>query len=220
MGRKKNLGRICEICGSSDSVALNEKTKKLLCGRHRQQVSRYGKILETTKFEDNAIVIYEDYAEIILRNMYFEESARAIISIDKINKIKGHSWHLRKGDGYVECRINNKSVLLHRYLMGVVDKERDIMVDHINRNKLDNRNENLRIVTNSQNQTNKKIMNNNTSGTTGVTWDKARGKWKVSLNINKKCYNLGRFDTLEEAIDVRLKAEKLYHKEYAPIERR
>jgi hypothetical protein len=63
------------------------------------------------------------------------------------------------------------------------------------------------------------MHSNNTSGVTGVTWDKARSKWKVLLNIYNKAYNLGRYDSLEEAKNVRLEAEKIYHKEFTPIER-
>lgn len=51
---------------------------------------------------------------------------------------------------------------------------------------------------------------NNTSGCRGVTWDKSRCKWTVSISVNKKTINLGRFDYLEDAIEARKKAEDYY----------
>lgn len=48
---------------------------------------------------------------------------------------------------------------------------------------------------------------NNTSGYPGVSWDVSRDKWKAQIKVNGKNIHLGRFDTLEEAIDCRKKAE-------------
>ena len=54
----------------------------------------------------------------------------------------------------------------------------------------------------------------------GVSWDKSRNLWHVMITVDKKHINLGRYLTLEEAELVRLEAERKYHKEYTPIERR
>ena len=93
-------------------------------------------------------------------------------------------------------------------------------VDHINKDKLDNRLNNLRVVEISVNRINTDMMKNNTSGVIGVTWDKSRNKWKASLNINHKCYNLGRFNTLKEAKAAREEAERLYHNDFLEFKRR
>ena len=88
------------------------------------------------------------------------------------------------------------------------------MVDHINRNPLDNRKSNLRIVNNQQNSMNKGHQKRNTSGHKGVSWDKSRNKWYAYITVNYKLINLGRFNILEDAIKARKKAEIKYFGEY------
>lgn len=72
-------------------------------------------------------------------------------------------------------------------------------IDHINGDKLDNRMENLRIVTYKQNAQNSAIKSNNTSGYKGVSLTKEKNKWRAYININKKQVNLGRFIKKEDA---------------------
>lgn len=72
-----------------------------------------------------------------------------------------------------------------------------IVVDHINGNRLDNRLENLQLITNRENSCKDRI--NGTSKYPGVCWDKSRNKWMSRMKINNKNNYLGRFDTEEEA---------------------
>lgn len=55
---------------------------------------------------------------------------------------------------------------------------------------------------------NKKMLKNNTSGIRGVTWDKARKKWRAQIEFKGKAYNLGRYDRKEDAEKVRKIAEE------------
>lgn len=209
----------CQKCGSFKNVYFNKQTSSYLCGKHRNQISKHGKLLDRTKRDEADIIIHDNYVEIKIYNSKNEYVCSTMVSLDKYDLVKEYKYYIRK-DGYIEGSKSKNKIkerfLLHRLIMGFPYGQ----VDHINRNKLDNRNENLREVTNSQNQVNQGMMKNNTSGITGVTWDKSRNKWKVNLNINNKCYNLGRFDTLEKAKEIRFQAEKEYQKEYVPIERR
>jgi hypothetical protein len=68
----------------------------------------------------------------------------------------------------------------------------NLVVDHINSNKLDNRVENLQLITQRENSS--KDIKNKTSKYTGVSWCKHRGKWLSQIYLNKKTYNLGRFN--------------------------
>lgn len=217
---KRNTIRNCEVCNSDNSVCFNELTQKYLCGRHRNQVTRYGKVLSGTYVDKNEIIIFNNHAEIVLLNKKYEEVGRARISLNKIDKAKHYNWRSANSsdveNSYVIAKNHKQTILLHRYLMDAQENED---VDHIDRKKLNNINENLRLVCVSENQANKSIMKNNTSGVVGVTWDKSRNKWKASLNIYNHCYNLGRYDNFEDAVKVRLEAEKKYHKEFTPIER-
>lgn len=89
------------------------------------------------------------------------------------------------------------------------------VVDHINRNPLDNRKSNLRVVTmqgNARNRDykNKKIASDNKSGYTGVYWSKQHEKWWCEINYNKNREYLGMFDLKKDAISARRTAEDKY----------
>jgi hypothetical protein len=73
-----------------------------------------------------------------------------------------------------------------------------VFVDHLNRIRDDDRFDNLRLATNSQNQANA-WWSTNTSGFKGVTWQKSRGQWAASITIDNKQKFLGRFNTRVEA---------------------
>lgn len=98
-----------------------------------------------------------------------------------------------------------RTIRLHRWIM---NPESGYMVDHINHNTLDNRKENLRIVTNAENQQNRegKRRDNNSSKYRGVSWNKRECKWKAHMKLNGKYVHLGTFDNEEEAYQASLKA--------------
>jgi hypothetical protein len=75
-------------------------------------------------------------------------------------------------------------------------------VDHINRNKLDNRICNLRWVTQRQNNENQSMRSDNTSGHKNIVWDKPRNKWRLQITRNG-IKTMKRFNKLEEAIELR-----------------
>ena len=82
--------------------------------------------------------------------------------------------------------------------------------DHINGDKLDNRKNNLRIVTRSQNMMNKKRQKNNTSGFKGVSRSKEKKKWYARICYQGKEYFIGSFNNEKEAA----KAYNIKAKEY------
>lgn len=86
-----------------------------------------------------------------------------------------------------------------------------LRTDHINRNKLDNRKENLRAVDGSQNGINRGLNTNNTSGHKGVVWHKDSQNWGARIKLHYKTIYLGRYKELKDAIRARKKAELKYH---------
>lgn len=88
-------------------------------------------------------------------------------------------------------------------------------IDHINRDRGDNRIENLRDVTRSQNMRNSIRKRTNASPYQGVCFDKASGKWMASITTNYKQMHLGRYDTAEEAHNAYVKASKEIHGAYS-----
>ncbi|MBQ3023020.1 MAG: hypothetical protein IJD91_06880 [Clostridia bacterium] len=120
-------------------------------------------------------------------------------------------------NGYVIRKDNNGVMFLHRLVMNVTDP--NIEVDHIDHppkpeNKIDNRKNNLRLVTPAQNQMNRHVSKSNTSGITGIAWSKERQKWEAYITLDYKKKNLGRFSNKEDAISARKAAEVEYFGEH------
>lgn len=136
---------------------------------------------------------------------HFKDGRFFLFDKEDYEFVSNNYWHFSK-DGYVR---STKKGRLHRCLMK--DELRDkLQVDHINRIKTDNRRSNLRVVTNKQNSHNKSLLDSNKSGHTGVIWRKDNKKWRAFI-FRDKFICLGQYDDLDEAINARKKAEKIYH---------
>lgn len=127
--------------------------------------------------------------------------------------IQKYRWHV-DSNGYVIAKKENKSYKMHRVVLGLTVNDK-VEVDHINHNKLDNRKNNLRIVTRSQQCMNTRKRKNNSSGIKGVYKMTGYEKWCAQINASGKRIYLGSFNNKEDAINARLEAEKKLHKEYA-----
>ena len=116
-----------------------------------------------------------------------------------------------EGHGYIAIGVNRIIYKAHRiaflYMTGAFPKDH---VDHINGIKDDNRWLNLRDVTPADNQKNAKKRIDNTSGVTGVYWDKKRNKLKVQIRAGGEQLHLGSFDDFFEACCIRKSAEVRY----------
>lgn len=114
--------------------------------------------------------------------------------------------------GYWKINVDGKSYRAHRLVwLYVFGKFPEKLIDHINRNKSDNRLINLRMVGYSENNQNHKINKRNTSGVTGVHLHKKSQKWHAMINLDKKPKYIGSFPTIEEAKAAREKAEKEFY---------
>jgi hypothetical protein len=135
---------------------------------------------------------------------------------------KRHPWKGRAGtpvpfavdrDGYLQMFIEKKCVRAHR-ICWMLHHGRwpENQIDHINGNPADNRICNLREATNRQNCHNKhRPYKRSKSGVQGVHWDNERSKWRASIAVDYKSINLGRFDSMREAIEARDKAKASLH---------
>ena len=115
------------------------------------------------------------------------------------------------GRGYLVTRINNKNYKVHRVIFLMHKGYLPKTLDHVNGDRADNRIENLRAVTRSQNQHNRKLNKNNTSGYKGVSFDARLKLWKASICLEGKRIHLGSYKTLEEADSVVRKAREELH---------
>ena len=142
--------------------------------------------------------------------------------------LKSRGGRVKAGDiagvlhhsGYILIRTGGKVYLAHRlawlYKAGCWPAD---MVDHINRNKADNRWCNLREATRSQNAQNAGLQENNTSGVRGVHWSKREGKWCVRCMLGGKRYSFGLYDDLKTAAAVAADARKKLYGEFDSHER-
>jgi len=83
----------------------------------------------------------------------------------------------------------------------------DRVVDHINRDPLDNRIQNLRLVPHSLNAINTGLFKHNKTGVRGVSYNKRDNVYYAQIKVNQKAVHLGSFSTVEEAAKVRKEAE-------------
>ena len=181
---------ICANCGSEflrNSSQLKNR-KNVFCCVSCQHIGMR---------KPNIIIQYNDIAEIVINSKKYG-IIKTIIDIEDLDKIKSYTWCANyKSDCnsfYIvsEKLMNGKRVdiKLHRL---VTNCPTGLVVDHINHNTLDNTKKNLRICTNVENQQNRQLRPNNTSGERGVSYNKLRQKWECYININNKKKNLGLF---------------------------
>lgn len=115
---------------------------------------------------------------------------------------------LRKNDGYTKISYRGKHYLRHRLIFWMFNGYEPTEIDHINRNRSDDRIENLREVTRSQNCMNR-------TGVKGYYFNKERQKYKAIIKVNGVAKHLGYFDTEDEAYTAYQNASAIYHREYS-----
>lgn len=138
-----------------------------------------------------------------------QEQVREIFDYNEIN-----GWSIRKfkngkrkpcghkpdANGYGQVKIAGKMYKTHRIIwLWHHGSWPDGEIDHIDRNRMNNRIDNLRVVSASENQHNHSIQRNNTSGYLGVVWNKRANKFMARIRVNRKEINLGYFDSKEDA---------------------
>ena len=151
--------------------------------------------------------------ECIINNTKIKYEDGEILSYIKKGRSKNFKWFLLKGgidNGYKRLKINKKMYQYHRviYLLHnndweITDSSIDNCIDHIDRDKLNNNINNLRVVSIQQNQ-----WNNNCKG---YCWDKSKNKWQSQITIDGEVKYLGCFKKEEDARNTYLAAKKIYH---------
>ena len=131
-------------------------------------------------------------------------------------KLKNPDWYELKGGvhkstGYRRVSINNKNYLYHRVVYflhnenwKIHDNSRDNLIDHIDRDKLNNNIENLRVVTNQQNAWNQNRK--------GYTFNKRDGKYMARIKVDGKKKHLGCFENEDDARNAYLNAKAIHHR--------
>lgn len=121
-----------------------------------------------------------------------------LVDDDDYALASGYRWTLKRNAHcqYAWGWANGKKIFLHRFLLNPKPTE---LIDHVDGNGLNNSRSNLRVVTPSQNQSNRQKWVPGTSTHRGIHWDDGRKRWRARVQIDGKRYLLGSFKTELEA---------------------
>jgi hypothetical protein len=150
----------------------------------------------------------------------------AIVDDEDFEELNKYKWYLKKGKKgtFYAQRTKwypngqyKKAIMMHREIMKKELTNKKPFTDHINHDGLDNRKNNLRPCTNSQNMANCR-QHKDSNSPKGIYWDKERQKWAVQICCNYKKHAIGRFNNLEEAVlAYDIKAKELFENFATPL---
>ncbi len=132
-----------------------------------------------------------------MKEIYLSCGKTILVDDEDYEKVAKYKWGaFFNGYSYYASRvvrINGKrtSISMHRIILGLDYGDSLQYVDHINRNGLDNRKENLRVTSPHLSNYNQKKRKDNTSGYRGVSYCKRTGKWRTNIQINGKSKSCG-----------------------------
>lgn len=192
----------------------------LYCAKHEFHIRKHGKILNRTIYDPNEFIVEGDIAYMLIYDRNCKVKARIVIDASDVDLCKQYKWCLNKKQTVltnVTVNGKRKSIYLYRLLMGVADSPHTVQVDHISRDRLDNRKANLRICSPNQNSCNSKLRSTNTTGYRGVVFRKDTEKYQAQIWHKNKRISLGCYDTALEAAQIYNEAAEKYHKEYSSL---
>jgi hypothetical protein len=146
------------------------------------------------------------FTQDLLKELFYYVDGKLFNRIQRDSRaLVGSEAGTLNGAGYRQIIISGKKYQSHRliYIYHNGEIADGLHIDHIDRDKLNNNIENLRLVTPQENQWNR--------GAKGYYFHKPRNKFLAKIKLNGKDINLGYFDTAEEAKNAYLKAKKELH---------
>ena len=156
---------------------------------------------------------------------YTEEGKEFYFDLEDYDKLKDNYWNLNER-GYVErtkyvSTDDSHRITMHRLVMNILNQNENKKdsIDHINRNKVDNRKENLRITNQQQNISNGSLRRTNKSGVIGIFIAENKREsdtYRAFINYNYKTISLGSYKNFDDAVRARLLAEREYFGIYSP----
>lgn len=183
----------CAYCG-----------KEFRCSEYRIKISKNICCSNECRYKfnkkQNEIIIKDNYAEVITTK------GNILISKEDIEKVKQYCWYINN-DGYAQTSVQigrknkrgiHKIIQMHRFLMNV-ENQSFPLIDHINRNPLDNRRENLRLADFKTNVLNSRLRKDSKTGYKCVFLNKKTSKYYSQVRRDGKVKYLGSAATLEEA---------------------
>lgn len=211
--REKSM-KICKECKIKEQ-------EKVAMERNKQIQEDKNRLKAYNEENKEQFIIRKKFNDYFFKDNYIIINKNILIDEEDFEKIDNENRYIAiNSGGYAYITKYDEQIFIHRLLMGLpntYDDKSQLIVDHINGNKLDNRKCNLRVVKKEVNPINCKKYKNNTSGVKGVAWVKRLNKWQVNIQINKRSIYLGVYSDFEEAVEIRKKAEEKYFGVYNRI---
>jgi hypothetical protein len=143
----------------------------------------------------------------------------AIIDVADIGVVFGFNWCAveSRSTAYAVRNSQNgnkKHIRMHRVILGAAENG---LVDHVDGNGLNNRRDNLRLATRSENQRNRPAPKHNTTGIKGVSWCGTSAKWRACIAFDGRFKSLGYFPSKEEAALAYKKASEEFHGKFGRL---
>lgn len=187
--------------------------EKPLTGRQTKFCSKRCKGLKRTKVYPKRNNALEELKTLLSLNAEtgHKEFMEGLID-NNVQGLEAVAWHI-SDRGYIRTSTKHGFTPLHRIVLAIhgIDIPNGMQVDHINRNKLDNRLSNLRVVTPAQNNLNKPVASTKKASIYKGVHKTASGRWQAMIWHKGKNHGLGSYETPEEAAMVYdMKAKELY----------
>ena len=191
--------KILEIYNKTHSIKKASEQLGVSVQNISHRLKKMGKYHKEWSRPKNEVIENNNFLVLVTNRNEF-----IVIDKEDYNKIKDSKWCVSK-TGYAVANINKKVVKMHRQILGVIDPSQ--IIDHKNRNKLDNRKENLRICSQKENTRNRGATRGRELPL-GIR--KRNGKFEARIMVNRKEINLGGYACLSDAVLARKEGEKKY----------
>jgi len=155
----------------------------------------------------------------MVKRIHVHSNSEALIDDADFDKVSKYRWVLGNG-GYPQAWLNGRRIYMHRIIMGDAIRASASgasVVDHINRNPLDNRRKNLRIATRSQNVVNRSLPKANKYGYRGVDYNRNHQSFYAVIYANNKRYKKWPYATAEEAAHAYDELAREHHGDFAQL---
>jgi len=150
----------------------------------------------------------------LVRSLFDYHNGSLVWKVNKGTAVEGGKAH-SNGNGYLAIKLFGRPYLEHRLIWLWHGFDLTGEIDHIDGNSLNNKIENLRLASHSENMRNAKLRSDNKSGVKGISWCKSKRKWKAQLWFGDKQQYLGRYESLDAAKQIIEAARLKYHLNFA-----
>jgi hypothetical protein len=155
------------------------------------------------------------------RRIYLGEGEWTILDPADYYRFGHFKWHVSGNNGKFYAvrtyKVDANTTSIRRLHRDIMNAQPGELIDHRNGNSFDNRQDNLRPATSTQNGYNKRKRKNASSQYIGVSYDKNYKKWVAQISYDGKLHWLGRFENEIDAAKAYDSASKKYHKEFAKL---